>query len=69
MRDPWAAYQAAVDTAIPRLIRYGKIVAYSVDPSIIIQSKELPSDIQTGIGSPWRGSLSDRCVDRMLRLC
>jgi len=43
------------------------IQAFSMEPTVIIQSKELSSDIQTGLGSNWRGLLSDSTWDRILR--
>lgn len=43
------------------------IQAYSMEPAVIIQSKELSSDIQNGLGSNWRGLLSDSTWDRILR--
>lgn len=67
LRDPWLAYQTAIDTAIPNLIRSDTVASFSVDPSIIIQSKDTPSDIQTGIGSPWRGLLADSTMERIWR--
>ena len=41
--------------------------AYSMEPAIIIQAKELSSDIQDGVGSNWRGLLADSTWDRILR--
>lgn len=41
--------------------------AFSVDPQIIVQSKELASDITKGIGSPWRGVLMDSTWERILQ--
>lgn len=43
------------------------IQAFSMEPAVIIQSKELSSDIQTGLGSNWRGLLADSTWDRILR--
>ncbi|KAK9899305.1 hypothetical protein P389DRAFT_209278 [Cystobasidium minutum MCA 4210] len=43
------------------------IQAYSMEPAVIIQSKELSSDIQDGLGSNWRGLLADSTWDRILR--
>lgn len=37
LRDPWFAYQTAIDTAIPRLIRDERLQSFSVDPPLIIQ--------------------------------
>ena len=81
--DPWRAYQTPIDTLIPYFTRQapdpskrrkakpgistGHLVAFSMEPSVIIQSKELNSDIQAGIGSTWRGVLADSTWDRILR--
>lgn len=43
------------------------IYAYSLEPPLIIQSKELSSDIQDGLGSTWRGLLADSTWNRVLR--
>lgn len=43
------------------------VQAYSMEPAVIIQSKELASDIQDGLGSNWRGLLADSTWDRILR--
>lgn len=43
------------------------IQAFSMEPAVVIQSKELSSDIQTGLGSNWRGLLADSTWDRILR--
>lgn len=43
------------------------VQAYSMEPPVIIQSKELASDIQDGLGSNWRGLLADSTWDRILR--
>jgi len=67
LRDPWTAYQTPIDTAVPTLTRIEAINAYSVDPGIIIQSKDTPSDIQPGKGSKWRGMLADSTMDRIWR--
>jgi len=67
MNEPWSAYQAAVDNAIPTLIASGDLSSYSIEPPLIIQSKKSPSDIQPGIGSSWRGLLQDSTMDRIWR--
>ena len=68
MSEPWSAYQAPVDNAIPTLMKTGDLTqAFSVDPPLIIQSKDSPSDIQPGTGSSWRGLLSDSTLDRIWR--
>ncbi|KAH8922393.1 hypothetical protein BT69DRAFT_1205250, partial [Atractiella rhizophila] len=65
--DPLVAYTTAVDTLLPNLVRKNMIKSYSVEPSLIIQSKDISSDIQTGIGSPWRGVLMDSTLERIDR--
>jgi hypothetical protein len=67
LSDPWVAYQAPVDVTIPTLAAAGRIVPYSVEPPLVIQSKSSPSDIQPGVGSPWRGLLADSTVERIWR--
>lgn len=67
LRDPWIAFQTPIDTAIPTFIRMEVLKAFSLDPSIIIQSKDTPSDIQPGIGSLWRGTLADSTMERIWR--
>lgn len=66
-RDPWTAFQAPIDVLIPTLLLYRPLNAYSVDPPLIIQAKELESDIQPGIGSKWRGQLGDSTLNRLWR--
>ncbi|ORY77601.1 hypothetical protein BCR35DRAFT_305355 [Leucosporidium creatinivorum] len=79
LNNPWTAYSTAVDTAIPSFISFGQdstgslspngrlLEAFSVDPPLIIQRKDGPSDIQAGVGSKWRGFLSDSTVERIKR--
>ncbi|KEI41399.1 uncharacterized protein L969DRAFT_85170 [Mixia osmundae IAM 14324] len=67
MSDPWLAYQLPVDTAVSTFIRAGALEAYSIEPPIIIQSKDTPSDIQPGLGSPWSGLLQDSTIERIWR--
>jgi len=43
------------------------ILAFSLEPPLIIQAKEMASDIQTGTGSVWRGLLADSTWDRIQR--
>ena len=40
---------------------------WSIDPPLIIQRKDGPSDIQQGVGSIWRGLLMDSTVERLKR--
>ncbi|GAA6003047.1 glycosyltransferase family 25 protein [Rhodotorula paludigena] len=65
--NPWTAYQTAVDTAVPSFISFKLLDSFSVDPPLIIQRKDGPSDIQQGIGSKWRGLLMDSTVERIRR--
>ncbi|GAA5872024.1 hypothetical protein JCM3774_006583 [Rhodotorula dairenensis] len=67
LSNPWSAYQTAVDTAVPSFIRFGLLNSFSVEPPLVIQRKDGPSDIQAGIGSKWRGLLMDSTVDRIRR--
>ncbi|GAA6009239.1 hypothetical protein JCM11491_004241 [Sporobolomyces phaffii] len=63
--NPWTAYQTAVDTAVPSFIQFKLLNSFSVEPPLIIQRKDGPSDIQKGIGSKWRGLLMDSTVERI----
>lgn len=65
LTDPWSAYQMAVDTAIPARITNGTLNTFSVVPAVIIQTKDVASAIQKGIGSPWRGILTDSTFARI----
>ncbi|GAA5974310.1 hypothetical protein JCM11641_006728 [Rhodosporidiobolus odoratus] len=65
--NPWTAYQTAVDTAVPSFISFDLLNSFSVEPPLIIQRKDGPSDIQAGIGSKWRGLLMDSTVERIRR--
>ncbi|GAA5946530.1 hypothetical protein JCM3765_000282 [Sporobolomyces pararoseus] len=63
--NPWTAYQTAVDTAVPSFIQFKLLNSFSIEPPLIIQRKDGPSDIQKGIGSKWRGLLMDSTVERI----
>ncbi|GAA5909705.1 uncharacterized protein JCM6883_004606 [Sporobolomyces salmoneus] len=63
--NPWTAYQTAVDTALPSFIQFELLKSFSIEPPLIIQRKDGPSDIQKGIGSKWRGLLMDSTVERI----
>lgn len=41
--------------------------AFSLEPAMIIQSKDFSSDIQDGTGSVWKGLLADSTWDRIQR--
>lgn len=63
--DPFTAYQAPIDTSIPTLISKSKINSFSVEPPLIIQRKDSPSDIRERAGSRWKGLLRDSTVERI----
>ncbi|KAI5477248.1 hypothetical protein MNV49_006544 [Pseudohyphozyma bogoriensis] len=65
LNNPWTAYQTAVDTAVPSYIGFNLVKSYSVEPPLVIQRKDGPSDIQAGIGSKWRGLLMDSAWERI----
>ncbi|QRW05723.1 glycosyltransferase family 25 protein [Ceratobasidium sp. AG-Ba] len=54
LQRPHMAYSRPVDAAILELIRSKELNAYSVYPSVIIQTKDTSSDIFPGNGSRWR---------------
>ncbi|KAG2065960.1 hypothetical protein BDR04DRAFT_1234267 [Suillus decipiens] len=61
LRYPPFAYSRALDQAFSWLIESGRLRAFSVVPSIVIQRKVLSSDIfpGSGVGSAWREHLVD----------
>lgn len=66
--NPWHAYSTAVDLIIPTMLYYNELprhTAFSVQPPLIIQKKDGPSDLQKGSGSKWRGLLSDSTTERI----
>lgn len=65
--DPWSAFSTAVDLTLPTLILEKQVTAFSVQPPLIIQRKDGPSDLQKGKGSKWRGVLRDSTVERIAR--
>lgn len=67
VNSPWIAYQSAIDLLVPKLIRQRRIKAFVTEPPLVIQSKDSPSSIQPGTGSPWRGLLMDSTLDRIWR--
>lgn len=67
LSDPWSAYSTAIDSFVPTLIAAEEIVSFSIEPPLIIQRKNGHSDIQPGIGSPWRGLLADSTIERIWR--
>ncbi|KAG1741827.1 uncharacterized protein EDB91DRAFT_1129564 [Suillus paluster] len=61
LRYPPFAYSRALDQALSWLIESGRLRAFSVVPSVVIQRKVLSSDIfpGSGVGSAWREHLVD----------
>ncbi|KAG2135090.1 hypothetical protein DEU56DRAFT_807731 [Suillus clintonianus] len=61
LRYPPFAYSRALDQAFSWLIESGRLRAFSVVPSVVIQRKVLSSDIfpGSGVGSAWRERLVD----------
>ena len=51
LRYPPFAYSRAIDHAFSWLIESGRLRAYSIVPSAVVQRKETPSDILPGFGS------------------
>ncbi|KAF8310853.1 hypothetical protein DL93DRAFT_2047873, partial [Clavulina sp. PMI_390] len=56
---PSFAYGRALDQAFVRLVQGRRISAFSIVPSIVVQTKKSPSDITGGNGSSWRDVLLD----------
>lgn len=67
LNDPWTAYSTAIDTALPTFIASSRVNSFSIEPPLVIQRKNGPSDIQPGVGSVWRGLLTDSTVERIWR--
>lgn len=59
------AYGRALDQAIVRLIKGRRIRAFSVVPSVVVQTKDGPSDITSGNGSAWRDVLVDSVLAKI----
>ncbi|KAJ1310782.1 hypothetical protein OPQ81_009303 [Rhizoctonia solani] len=53
LRDPSVAYGRPLDAALLDLIQSNLVDAYSVHPSVIIQTKDTPSDIFPGNGKSF----------------
>ncbi|QRV76825.1 glycosyltransferase family 25 protein [Ceratobasidium sp. AG-Ba] len=62
LQRPYMAYSRPVDAAILELIRSKELNAYSVYPSVIIQTKDTSSDIFPGNGSRWRDVLQNSAL-------
>lgn len=69
LRHPAFAYSRALDQAIAWLIRSKNLKnAYSIVPSLIIQTKDSKSDISGRTkGSRWRDTLMDSTHNRLLK--
>ncbi|KZP30275.1 hypothetical protein FIBSPDRAFT_701423, partial [Athelia psychrophila] len=63
LRHPAFAYSRAIDQAFAWLVQSGRIRAYSVVPSIVVQRKVGESDVMEGIGSTWREGLFRGVLD------
>jgi len=60
LRYPPFAYSRALDQAFAWLVQSGRIRAYSVVPSVVVQRKVGESDVmygQAGMGSEWKERL------------
>jgi hypothetical protein len=60
LRHPPFAYSRALDQAFAWLVQSGRIRAYSVVPSVVVQRKVGGSDVmygQEGMGSGWKERL------------
>ncbi|EGG04501.1 uncharacterized protein MELLADRAFT_88821 [Melampsora larici-populina 98AG31] len=62
LRSPAFAYSRPFDKAILHLILTERIKAFSFYPSIVVQTKDLISDIAGGNGSRWKDSLENSAL-------
>ncbi|KAG0151959.1 hypothetical protein CROQUDRAFT_650533 [Cronartium quercuum f. sp. fusiforme G11] len=62
LRSPAFAYSRPFDKAILHLIATERINAFSFHPSIVIQTKDLISDIAGGNGSRWKDELQNSAL-------
>lgn len=70
LQNPWSSYSTAVDLLLPTLLSHHALPAYStfsLQPPLVIQRKDSPSDLQKGSGSKWRGALGDSTWERVRR--
>lgn len=67
LSDPWVAYQTPIDTAMPNLIRTKRVTSFSLQPPLVIQGKELKSDLRDDDDDTWRGVLMDSTEERVWR--
>lgn len=65
--DPFSAFQAPIDVLLPTLLLSEPLPIFSIDPPLIVQAKDMSSDLQPGTGSKWRGLLGDSTLDRIWR--
>ncbi|TFY59301.1 hypothetical protein EVG20_g7840 [Dentipellis fragilis] len=59
LRHPPFAYSRAIDQALAWLVRSGRVRAFSVVRSVVVQRKKVASDVMSGKGSKWREGLVD----------
>ncbi|KAA1468342.1 hypothetical protein DENSPDRAFT_911568 [Dentipellis sp. KUC8613] len=59
LRHPPFAYSRAIDQALAWLVRSGRVRAFSVVRSVVVQRKQVSSDVMSGKGSKWREGLMD----------
>ncbi|KAF8599258.1 hypothetical protein BDV93DRAFT_546984 [Ceratobasidium sp. AG-I] len=64
LREPLMAYSRPLDAAYLELIQSNQLNAYSVYPSVIVQTKDSPSDIFPGNGSRWKDVLWNSALAR-----
>jgi GR25 family glycosyltransferase involved in LPS biosynthesis len=55
---PHFAYSRAIDQAMAWLVKTKRLRCFSVVPSLVVQRKDGPSDVQGGNGSGWREGLA-----------
>lgn len=57
LRHPPFAYSRAIDQALAWLTQSGRLRAFSIVPSVVVQRKVVVSDVMPGLGSAWRDAL------------
>lgn len=65
MRQPGFAYTHAAENLMRHLIETQAIESYSITPSLVMQTRDSPSDLVDGTGSTWKESLQDSTLDRV----
>lgn len=69
MRHPGLAYMHAGDNLIRHLVETQTLESYSITPSLVIQTRDNPSDLVSGSnGTAWRETLQDSALARIPRL-